>query len=164
MNATRQNAMFQRSDAMSLDALYAEMISRPRDDAPRLRLADAFEAQGQVERAEFIRAQIAWARTDYSVEPEKSHGYFKRWRELIKGREDEWGAGLPSVVETNPSRGFPTWCKVLNSNGFMDHHEEIFARCPIESMTLTWPLHYQDFFRFHDGAGSPSSGVAYRTG
>jgi uncharacterized protein (TIGR02996 family) len=48
-------------------ALLAAIRAAPADDAPRLVYADWLDEHGQPERAEFIRVQIALARTDDSA-------------------------------------------------------------------------------------------------
>ncbi|HUR53454.1 MAG TPA: TIGR02996 domain-containing protein, partial [Gemmataceae bacterium] len=45
------------------DALLAAILAEPDEDTPRLMYADWLEEEGRRERAEFIRTQIALART-----------------------------------------------------------------------------------------------------
>src|SRR5262249_8337125 len=63
----------------------------PEDDAPRLIYADWLDEQGESERAEFIRVQIALARMD---EDDERRPDLEAWeRELLAAHEEEWGAG-----------------------------------------------------------------------
>src|SRR5437763_6998841 len=87
------------------DALLAAVLDAPDDDAPRLVYADWLDENGQPERAEFIRVQLA-------QEGEPAHS--PRWRELEKrsrallmGNRRKWGPA-PDGLARDPEfrRGF----------------------------------------------------------
>ncbi len=63
------------------DSLLAAIIQSPADDAPRLVYADWLEENGDPERAEFIRVQIALALRE--LEPERKTLLQRREKELL---------------------------------------------------------------------------------
>lgn len=68
----------------TFDALMAAVRTTPDDDLPRLVLADWYEENGEGERAEFVRVQIALARKDFS---RCSRGH--EWRKVNKSSYPE---------------------------------------------------------------------------
>src|SRR5580700_9385962 len=83
---TREGTM-----ADSLELLTAAVLQAPREDAPRLRLADSLTAQGDP-RGEFIRLQIELARP--GLAEEAADQLAQRERELLAAHEAEWVAPL----------------------------------------------------------------------
>jgi uncharacterized protein (TIGR02996 family) len=53
---------------MNADALLAEILANPDDDAPRLIYADWLEEHGDLDRATFIRIQIRQAQIASSLQ------------------------------------------------------------------------------------------------
>src|SRR5437868_6989075 len=76
-------------DAMtdSFERLMAAVLRAPRDDAPRLRLADWLAASGDP-RGEFIRVQVELARLDPAAD--EADRLARRERELLARHETEW--------------------------------------------------------------------------
>src|SRR5262245_11304094 len=88
-------------DAALLAAVYAD----PHDDAPRLVYADWLDENGDPERAEFIRVQIALAnaRDDDPRRPALA----KREKQLLKAHGKVWrGSGDPWLRGAGFERGF----------------------------------------------------------
>lgn len=87
--------------------LYAAVMARPDDDAPRLALAEAFEQQGDAARADFIRRQCAYAKL---AEGGERAAAWAPIGALLKEHGARWLGSLSSVAT---ARGF--W------RGFLDH-------------------------------------------
>jgi uncharacterized protein (TIGR02996 family) len=87
------------------DSLLAAIIDSPADDAPRLVYADWLEENGDPDRAEFIRLQIAL--TNPNLEADRRVSLARRERELLAEHADRFagpfaGKGLHWVFR----RGF----------------------------------------------------------
>src|SRR5262249_62280650 len=80
------------------EALRASILDEPLDDSRRLGYADWLEANGDLPRAEFIRAQVGWAKLPpFSSNLVRRSGYdARRWaleqkqRELLARYEKDW--------------------------------------------------------------------------
>ena len=96
---------------MTHEGFLQDILAHPDDDAPRLIYADWLDEQGESERAEFIRVQIALARMD--EDDERRVELEDRERELLAAHEATWEApfrgfagrvtfrrGLPDLIET----------------------------------------------------------------
>jgi uncharacterized protein (TIGR02996 family) len=70
-----------------------DIIANPEDDTPRLVLADWLDDNGQEDRAEFIRIQVALARAD-TPDPLM----LRRERDLLAFRGKEWAADFTGHV------------------------------------------------------------------
>jgi len=111
--------------------LLAAVIAHPDEDTPRLMYADWLQENGQLDRAEFIRAQIEAskfppgdpaARTLRARVVKLAKKYRKRW--CGKANHDTGTVG--GFV-----RGFPAAVQFSNLKQFCDHAEELFSRHPI---------------------------------
>jgi uncharacterized protein (TIGR02996 family) len=104
------------------------------DDAPRLRYADWFEANGQPGRAELIRVQVRRDR-ELPIEPERT-ALENREREL-RGLGEPWLAQLPLGLEGvrwELLRGFPSRVIFDSYQAFEKHHARAFASAPVEAV------------------------------
>src|SRR5438067_6215579 len=93
------------------EAFIQAIVADAEGDAPRLIYADWLDEQGESERAEFIRVQIALARMD--EDDERRPELEVRERELQRRQWEEWEpklrclGGFPSF-----SRGLLDWLSV----------------------------------------------------
>ena len=79
------------------DALYRAILAFPDEDTPRLAFADWFQENGQPERADFIRAQIEFARAEpFSPSARAAAG---RAEPLLRAHRLAWGSHLPEYAE-----------------------------------------------------------------
>src|ERR1700735_2152995 len=98
---------------MNADALLAEILATPDDDAPRLVFADWLEEHGDIDRATFIRLQIRQAPLDGSwqlvpVYAERNE-LERQVKELLSRHEEEWLASVPRSLRKGKAvfhRGF----------------------------------------------------------
>ena len=82
------------------DAFLQAILDAPDDDAPRLLFADWLDEQGDPDRAEFIRVQIA-------LERRAPPGLRRREQELLSLHESEWAAPVQGMAtEWTFRRGF----------------------------------------------------------
>jgi uncharacterized protein (TIGR02996 family) len=79
------------------DALIAAVCAAPEDDTPRLVCADWLDENGQTERAELIRVEVAIERLP-ADDPQR-RALVWRARELHYHHERAFGAGLPRAVQ-----------------------------------------------------------------
>src|SRR3954468_10687525 len=87
------------------EALLAGVCANPDDDTPRLVFADWLQENGEEERAEFIRVQVASEQLPLSNRARQP--YFVRERELLDLHEDQWRAELSDAFYGQPFiRGF----------------------------------------------------------
>ncbi|MEZ4449700.1 MAG: TIGR02996 domain-containing protein [Nannocystaceae bacterium] len=73
------------------DALLARVVEAPDDDQARLDYADGIEARGDLERAEFIRLQIARAAADGAWTDREIH--------LLRQHRTRWEDALPELPD-----------------------------------------------------------------
>src|SRR5689334_8936314 len=71
------------------DALHKAICENPDEDTPRLAFADFLQEQGETERAEFIRDQLALAIGARTPD-------LKRWYDLVRRRAADWFPGVPA--------------------------------------------------------------------
>src|SRR5437868_14865571 len=79
------------------EAFIQAIIADPDDDAPRLIYADWLDEQGESERAEFIRVQIALARMD--EDDERRPELEVRERNLLARQEEQCEAQLRGLSD-----------------------------------------------------------------
>src|SRR5262249_31361561 len=77
----------------------ADIAEHPEDDTPRLIFADWGEDNGEPERAEFIRLQIALRRRD-GGNP-RVPGLWLREEELWEANKDRWRLELPEGMRSD---------------------------------------------------------------
>ena len=147
------------------------VIARPDDDAPRLIMADWLDEQGQGERAEFIRVQVALATSTEDATPRPAHVTELNWRrtagmraerryQRLRRREQDlltmyrdaegwsyWTRWAPLVLRYlrgcrwSYRRGFVE-SVTCTAEDWMAHADAILAEQPIQEVTLTtWPKH-----------------------
>lgn len=112
-------------------ALLAAAIAHPDEDTPRLIYADWLQENGQLDRAEFIRAQIEATRSPPGDPGTKALRarvvkLAKKYRNRWCGRVNHHTGAVGGFV-----RGFPAAVQFSNLKQFCSHAEELFARHPI---------------------------------
>jgi uncharacterized protein (TIGR02996 family) len=115
------------------DAFLAAILAAPDDDAPRLIYADYLDEQGECDRAEFIRVQVAlWLDsndiTASGVQALTGASFFPGLCQLALGNHGNIGnAGVASLVE-----GSPMWLRWLDLMrcGIGDEGIRALASCP----------------------------------
>jgi uncharacterized protein (TIGR02996 family) len=117
----------------SLDQLMAAVLQAPREDAPRLGLADWLIARDDP-RGEFIRAQIERARLGPTAA--EADRLARRERELLARHEAEWVGPLANgLLGWRFRRGFIEEV-TLDAEFLLAHAEDLFAAAPIESLIV----------------------------
>src|SRR5689334_21868920 len=112
----------------------AAIIANPREDTPRLALADWLDENGERDRARFIRVQ-------YEIEKlppvgAKASKAKKESEALLKKHEKEWGGELAGLVDHYWfRRGFPEWVRVT-AEQFLGHAGRLFALAPIRRVNF----------------------------
>jgi len=123
-----------------ISALLQAIRAAPDDEANREVLADTYEAAGDVDRARFIRTQVARAK-------------LPRWdaravvmeldeRAILAEHEEAWRAELPAwkgVRYETPERGLFAWLAFDDVALVPKHIEAAMAACPITGLQLRWP-------------------------
>lgn len=109
------------------DRFLATIIAAPDDDVPRLVFADWLEEHGDVDRAEFIRLQIAEAQTQIPGSP--------RTRELLERNRKRWLIpGIPGSQVFR--RGFVEYLHI-SADDFLQHEAEIETAAPVVGLRLS---------------------------
>ncbi|HEX5269083.1 MAG TPA: TIGR02996 domain-containing protein [Gemmataceae bacterium] len=122
------------------DALLLAVLADPDDDAPRLIYADWLDENGDGERAEFIRVQIALARTPEGRRPDQQLVLRERWLEKTHGAR--WAAALNGrVLNFAFRRGFVEEV-VMDAPDFLTRGEEIFEAAPVRAVRLMRLSHF----------------------
>jgi uncharacterized protein (TIGR02996 family) len=120
---------------MNADALMAEVLANPDDDAPRLVYADWLEEHGDLDRATFIRAQIRQAQLDPATDEHKTLA--EQARQLLHKHWAAWRADLPRalarVVEFR--RGFVAEIN-WTATQVAKVSKRVWARHPIQELIL----------------------------
>lgn len=123
--------------------LLQSILEAPDDNAPRIAFAEWLEANGQPERAQLIRVQVARARD--GVTPDSPRYAESRRREIelftaMRKRKvdppspvDE---DLPDIELGFPERGFAESVTFLSPKAFTKNAKTIFANLPIREMVL----------------------------
>jgi uncharacterized protein (TIGR02996 family) len=116
-------------------AFLADVIEHPDDDAPRLVFADWLEDNGDAPRAEFIRAQIAWARTPED-DPRRDALHRQAWG-LLHDHGKAWLAEVPAWArgEALFVRGFVMQISAT-AREFLESAPGLFRRAPIRAVKL----------------------------
>lgn len=127
------------STAPDLHRALAAVIADPHSDTPRVECADAFDRNGEPDRARFIRLQIEAARrqrangTDW--EPAREADNILRAGDNRK----RWTGRLGELVGIDACwffRGFVEKIRV-DARTFLDKADEFFALAPVRRLTLT---------------------------
>ncbi|VTR92373.1 Repeat-companion domain protein OS=Isosphaera pallida (strain ATCC 43644 / DSM 9630 / IS1B) GN=Isop_0537 PE=4 SV=1 [Gemmata massiliana] len=104
------------------------ICDNPDDDTVRLVYADWLEENGDPERAEFIRLQIA-----YPSRPAEFDAGYARMEELRKLHSGKWRAELPQVNGVTYGqfrRGFLDRVTFRNFQGFVARGDKLLAQIP----------------------------------
>jgi uncharacterized protein (TIGR02996 family) len=107
------------------EGFLADIVERP-EDAPRLVFADWLEENGEADRAEFIRLQVALAR---QAVPDTDGRL--RAADLLDEFEPTWRAELPlpdGVRGGAFERGFVAWAEVESAEEFRAHADFLHKR------------------------------------
>jgi uncharacterized protein (TIGR02996 family) len=123
-----------------LDALYNVVLRDPDSDAPRLAYADACEQLGDLDRAEFIRLQIAETTAHRAGRSQVRSGVFQRRFTLQERFGQLWAGTIRNRVRyAQFFRGFVEKIAV-DARQFLEHAEELYALAPVRRLTLTGVL------------------------
>lgn len=112
------------------------ICEHPADDAARLVYSDWLEGQGDLARAEFIRAQVAVAPLSRD-DPQR--GLLHRRLGEIYSRTEAWRAQLPRLPGVNWSRfwrGFVSGAMVQGWKFYEQHADAIFAATPVQFLSV----------------------------
>lgn len=148
---------------MSADAFLAAIKDAPADDSPRLVYADWLDDQGETERAEFIRVQVALAKLNAELQSDedcrdpKCIGCKERRDLHARGRKLagsvrlppkwDWGIATEGIDVPNPpfvwlDRGFVDEAHCPAPDWFA-HAAALLAAHPLRDVHLTtrayWP-------------------------
>jgi|SRR5579883_363696 len=111
------------------------ICTNPEDDTVRLVYADWLDENGDPERAEFIRLQVAQA-----DKPRAYDAAHFRAEALYKKNNAAWIGEIPQVggIEWDDTfrRGFICGVRVIDSKRLLKHHTQLFAATPIQVLTL----------------------------
>jgi uncharacterized protein (TIGR02996 family) len=117
--------------------LLRAVIEEPWDDTHRLVFADTLEEAGQVERAQFIRTQIA--RAQLSASDPRAVELERQEKRLLKGRLLAWKTELPrlkGVTWGGFTRGFVGTVDFLTAYRFRQHIRTVVASAPVERVDI----------------------------
>jgi uncharacterized protein (TIGR02996 family) len=115
-------------------AFVEAIVESPDDDAPRLIFADWLDDQGQPERAEFLRLQVARARI-HPADP-RARASLRREAELLARHEGDWLGPLAVLTSRcRFHRGFVEEVAVP-VEGFLRHGHELLRRAPVRRVQL----------------------------
>lgn len=123
-----------------LQELHSVVKSAPDDDEPRLVIADWFESQGVVDRADFIRLQLEQASVD-RWDPKVVLIELKA-RAFADASGERWRRTLPhppGVQWGRFERGFVRNIAFNDVGLIADCGDECAAACPFYGMFLRWP-------------------------
>jgi uncharacterized protein (TIGR02996 family) len=116
------------------DALLRAVIADPDDDAPRLIYADWLDEQGECERAEFIRVQIALV--GMPMNDERRPELRRHERRLLRRFGKVWtGLLRPLVWGYGFRRGFVESI-TCNAEDFVSRGGDLFSVAPIQHLCL----------------------------
>lgn len=116
------------------DAFLESILEAPGDDAPRLIFADWLEDNGQLDRAEFIRLQIA--RTQLHPADPRTRASLRRERELLLQHEPAWVGPLAALASRcRFHRGFVEEV-TIGVPKFLAVGDELFRRAPVRRLQL----------------------------
>ncbi len=117
------------------DAFLRAIIENPDDDTPRLVYADWLDENGDPERAEFIRVQIAMERD--RDEPHVRQARAARERELLNRCGRTWVPPAAGPAGTAFRRGFVERIHT-EARTFVAEADELFRRFPVRHVQLFW--------------------------
>jgi uncharacterized protein (TIGR02996 family) len=121
-------------------ALLSAIRDEPDDAVNRQVLADLYETAGDVDRARFIRSQVAraemprWDPRAVAMELDE--------RAILRDHETAWRAELPAIAGVNYvgfDRGLFAWLDFGATAFDAKHVEAAMAACPITGVRMHWP-------------------------
>jgi uncharacterized protein (TIGR02996 family) len=116
------------------DALLRAVLADPDDDAPRLIYADWLDEQGNCDRAEFIRVQVALAHN--GEDDPRNPQLWQRERELLAAHGVRWAAPLNGLARPLAfRRGFVEEVEVPAAY-FLSRGEYLFDAAPVRGARL----------------------------
>lgn len=135
-------------------AFLDNILANPDDDMPRLIFADWLEEQGNVARAEFIRAQVE--RATLPAWDARAVRLRLRERELLAAHEPEWREELPrikGILWGDFRRGFVAAAYCSSFAGLREHPGAFWAAAPIETIRTGWPRRDEKVEKIAPSAG-----------
>src|SRR5690242_1892736 len=106
------------------EAFIQAIVADPEDDAPRLIYADWLDEQGESERAEFIRVQIALARMD--EDDGRRPDLEVREQELLARHREAWQRQFaPFGINADIARGLPDQLTLSASTFLAEAHRSL---------------------------------------
>jgi uncharacterized protein (TIGR02996 family) len=118
------------------EALLKAIIDEPEDDTPRLVYADWLDENGDPDRAEFIRVQVALARL---APDEDGHRLEVRANELLARHEEQWARPLRGLVLWHDfRRGFVERVGV-EARTFLERPDHLFRAAPVRGAAIRVP-------------------------
>jgi uncharacterized protein (TIGR02996 family) len=125
---------------MHADALLAEILANPDEDAPRLIYADWLEEHGDADQATFIRLQVRRAQIDDSLQLVpgyvECHALDRQADELLSRHKESWTSTLPRSLRRGQAefrRGFVEALE-LPVNQLFKVSARTWARHPIREL------------------------------
>jgi uncharacterized protein (TIGR02996 family) len=122
---------------MSNPALLAEVLAHPADDAPRLAYAKWLKANGQADRAEFIKVQCDRAAKD-RFDPARER-LEKKEKSLLKKNEAKWLAELPEWARKGGPRFRRGFVGIVRCalDAFVTGADELVRVTPVDGIELS---------------------------
>jgi uncharacterized protein (TIGR02996 family) len=117
------------------DAFLRAIIDNPDDDTPRLVYADWLDENGDPERAEFIRVQIALAREPHGHQARQA--LIARNESLLRHHRVEWTPRPASGMDVAFHRGFVEEVGA-EARAFVAEADELFRLAPVRHVQLRW--------------------------
>ncbi len=126
------------------EAFLNDICQKPDDDAPRLTYADWIEKQGDPERAEFIRVQVALARNTFGMGHRPAAEIARllaRERALLSRNEDRWLRPLRDLNAVGSfgsefNRGFVENVSI-DATTFVEKGEDLWRVTPVRVLYLS---------------------------
>ncbi|MGZ3454342.1 MAG: TIGR02996 domain-containing protein [Polyangiales bacterium] len=122
--------------------LLEQVVARPDDDELRLVFADWLEEHGELDRATFVREEIALAEV-----PKWDPRWTKHWTWAASHRDTAAPRPpLPDGLEWHPfafDRGFPARLKVRRVDALLSHGAAVFAESPIQAIEIERPEDFE---------------------
>jgi uncharacterized protein (TIGR02996 family) len=121
-------------------ALLSAIRDDPDDAVNRQVLADAYDAAGEADRANFIRSQVA--RAELPRWDARAVGMELDERGFLRDHGAEWIAELPTFKGVSYGafeRGLVAWIAFDDAALIGKHIEAAMAAAPITGMTMRWP-------------------------
>jgi uncharacterized protein (TIGR02996 family) len=113
-------------------AFFDRIRDEPADDGPRLIYADWLEENGQPDRAEFVRLQVALDRLP-DDDPRRTE-LRERERVLLEANEKRWSANMAPLVTGCEFRRGVIDSVSVDTNQFLDAGAAIFELAPVRKV------------------------------